>query len=95
MTTFIEAKKAEAKEEFKKTALYKKLELAHELIEMEHFTDALLESFLSEIEGRVVPEIDVPYAKQDELDLARLVGFKECREETIRNFQHLRTGGTE
>ena len=113
MTTnpsFIEAKKAEAREKFDKTFGYDNktvTDLFEHVPRLHSFLDETLESFLSEIEGRVIPEklirqelghnwnhrkgIETYYAQTEE----EVAAFNDCREQTLEAFQHLRTGVTE
>lgn len=101
MTSFIEAKKAEARKAFWNLE-------QQEPEDYDRFLDDLLESFLSEIEGRVVPKIPMaeifstkPYGNstlelvEKAKEIAVLKGKLDARDEIKAAFQHLRTGGTE
>lgn len=44
---------------------------------------------IEECEG-VLPELDIPYSKRDEIDVARDVGRQEFREETLKNLAALK-----
>jgi hypothetical protein len=96
--SFIEAKKAEVRKKWNVLFAGKLIPndpfITEEVVE--RFLDETLESFFSEIEGRVVPEEDKPKLGSENQDtyVAFAHGFNDCRAEVKANFQHLRTGET-
>jgi hypothetical protein len=111
-TPYIEAKKAEITSKIA-TRLDKKWDrhvdkgvtigehrYASNFMKQEVFPELaeFLESFLSEIEGRVTPEemtMEAALKSGSDAGAGYTIGHNYCRKEILDNFQHLRTGVTE
>lgn len=81
--SYLSNKKAETSHEFRK--LFHRVDLP-----MEQFLDTIIDSIVSEVEQKVVPEERTGFKLDDDVQNYKWMGQNEAREKVLEAFKHLR-----